>query len=92
MLAEHGLPVPGRAGGAELVQLGMLDESTDAVVQQQPVQPEGGAERDVLRAELGRAAGHLRAEIFPATPGTHCEDCSFVPVCPARSAGSVVQQ
>ncbi len=92
VLAEHGLPVPGRAGGAELVQLGRLDESTDAVVQQQPVQPEGGAERDVLRAELGRAAGHLRAEVFPATPGTHCQDCSFVPVCPARSAGSVVQQ
>ncbi len=92
LLAEHDLPVPGRAGGAELVQLGRLDESTDAVVQQQPVQPEGGQERDGLRAELGRAAAYLRAETFPATPGPHCQDCSFVPVCPARSAGSVVQQ
>ncbi|SDT08197.1 Superfamily I DNA or RNA helicase [Nocardioides scoriae] len=92
VLADAGLALPGRSGGAELVQLGRLDDSTDAVVQQQQVQPEGGRERDQLRGELARAAAFLRAESFPATPGPHCQDCSFVAVCPARSAGSVVQQ
>ena len=29
-------------------------------------------------------------EVFPATPGQHCRDCAFVPICPAKSAGSVI--
>jgi hypothetical protein len=83
---------PVRSGGAELVQLGRLDESTDALVQPQPVHPEEGPHRDVLRLELARAAAYLRAESFPATPGAHCKGCAFVSVCPARSAGAVLSQ
>ncbi len=80
------------SGGAELVQLGRLDDSTDAVVQSQPVHADDGPEREVLREELARAASHLRAETFPATPGQHCKDCAFVSVCPSRSAGAVLWQ
>ena len=82
----------GTSGGAELVQLGVPDDSPDAVVQPQPVQAEDGPERDHLRAELARAASFLREETFPATPGSHCQDCAFTPVCPARSAGAVLWQ
>jgi hypothetical protein len=80
------------SGGAELVQLGRPDDTVDALVQPQPVHDEEGPERTLLRAELGRAAAYLRGEVFPATPGAHCKDCQFVPVCPARSAGSVIAQ
>ena len=80
-----------RSGGAELVQLGQLDDGP-AVVQPQPVMPEDGRERDALRTELQRTAEMIRLEVFPATPGQHCRDCTFVPICPARSAGSVVAQ
>lgn len=90
--------VPGRgpeetviSGGAELVQLGMLGDADQAQVQVQPVHAVDGAEREVLRSELEQAAAHLRSESFPATPGSHCDHCPFVPICPARSAGSVVQ-
>lgn len=80
------------AGGAELVQLGILDGGPDAVVQPQPAQAEDGPERDALRDGLAHTAGLLRAESFPAVAGQHCRDCSFVPICPARSAGSVTAQ
>ena len=95
---DHGAvsgPVPDHpvvSGGAELVQLGRLDESTDALVQPQPVHPEDGPHRDVLRIELARAAAYLRTESFPATPGAHCKDCAFLSICPARSAGAVLAQ
>ncbi|MCW2868523.1 MAG: uvrD 2, partial [Marmoricola sp.] len=82
----------GVSGGAELVQLGRPDDSADAVVQSQPVHADDGPERVVLHEELARAAAHLRTETFPATPGTHCKDCAFVPVCPSRSAGAVLWQ
>ncbi|MCW2813769.1 MAG: uvrD 2 [Nocardioides sp.] len=85
------LPEPGgaRSGGAELVQLGSLDDNDSAVVQTQDPPSADGPERRALREQIGMAARMLRAEEFPATPGGHCRDCSFVPVCPARSAGSV---
>ncbi len=95
---DHGAvagPVPDRqvtSGGAELIQLGRLDESTEAMVQPQPVHPEDGPDRDGLRIELARAAAYLRTESFPATPGAHCKDCPFVPICPSRSAGAVLSQ
>ena len=79
------------SGGAELVQLGMLGDAPQAQVQVQPVHAADGAERETLRFELERAATYFRSESFPATPGAHCERCPFVPICPARSAGSVVQ-
>ncbi len=83
---------PARAGGAELVQLGILDGGPDAVVQAQPAQPEDGPDRDLLRDRLRRTASLLRAEEFPAVAGQHCRDCSFVPICPIKGAGSVTSQ
>jgi RecB family exonuclease len=80
----------GTSGGAELVQLGVPDDSVAALVQPQPVHAEDGPERDGLRLELARAASYLRTESFPATPGAHCQDCAFLSVCPARSAGPVL--
>lgn len=85
--------VPGaRAGGAELVQLGLTDGGETAVVQAQDVQPEDGPARDELRARLGHAASLLRTETFPAVAGQHCRDCTFVPICPIKSAGPVTSQ
>ena len=49
-------------------------------------------ERTVLRERLAAAATLLRTEVFPATPGPQCRECPFVAICPARSAGAVVQQ
>jgi RecB family exonuclease len=83
---------PAEAGGAELVQLGILDGGPDAVVQRQPVQAEDGPQRELLRSQLERTAGLLRAETFPAVAGQHCRDCSFVPICPIKSAGAVTAQ
>ena len=47
--------------------------------------------RQRIRAAL-RTAGLLRAETFPAVAGQHCRECSFVPICPIKSAGSVTAQ
>jgi superfamily I DNA/RNA helicase/RecB family exonuclease len=77
------------SGGAELVQLGILDDDPAAVVQRQDVQRADGPERSALRAELARAADLLRHEAFPAVAGAHCERCDFVSICPIKSAGSV---
>ena len=83
---------PVRSGGAELIQLGHADDGP-ALVQSQPVTPDDGAVREGLREELQRAASILRSEVFPATPGpVQCRDCPFVPLCPAKSAGSVVSR
>jgi len=90
--AELGEGRPQRSGGAELVQLGSLDDGP-ALVQDQPAADEEGPVRDNLRQELSLAAGLVRLEIFPAVPGqVQCRDCAFVPICPAKSAGSVIAQ
>lgn len=89
LVAEH-VDGPGVAGGAELVQLGVEDGSETATVQPQDVQPEDGRARHELRRRLQQAAVMLRQESFPAVAGQHCRDCPFVPVCPIKSAGSVV--
>jgi RecB family exonuclease len=78
------------AGGAELVQLGSLDEAEGAVVQAQDAAAADGPERVVLAELIDDAAGVLRAERFPALPGDHCRSCAFLAICPARSAGPVV--
>lgn len=80
------------AGGAELVQLGLVTDDEYATVQAQPTHAEDGPERDALRGRLERAAAHLRAESFPAMAGNHCRDCDFVPICPVKSGGSVISQ
>ena len=81
------------SGGAELVQLGIDDDSAVAKVQAQPRprRRRGGAAQ-LLRAGLARAADLVRAETFPATAGPHCRDCPFVAICPAQGAGSVTVQ
>jgi len=81
-----------RAGGAELVQLGLVDGGESAVVQTQEAQPEDGPGRAALRDRLRHTAALLRAESFPAVAGQHCRDCGFVPICPIKSAGSVTSQ
>ncbi|WP_110182667.1 ATP-dependent helicase [Nocardioides solisilvae] len=81
-----------RSAGAELVQLGLVDGGERAKVQQQGVHTEESPHREALREHLATAARQVREESFPATPGEHCRDCAFVPVCPVRGAGSVVAQ
>jgi RecB family exonuclease len=83
---------PVEAGGAELVQLGLTDGPDTAVVQPQPPHPDGGPARTELRQRLSRTAALLREESFPAVAGQHCRDCSFVPLCPIKSAGPVTAQ
>ena len=78
------------SGGAELVQLGILDDSVAAVVQQQAVPVDDGEQRTALLTDLGSAAAMLRSETFPAVAGGHCDDCDFVPICPIKSAGAVL--
>ncbi len=85
-------PATARPGGAELVQLGLPGEATSSTVQQQAPHDADAPGREQLRERLGAAVRVLGDEVFPATPGSHCRDCAFVSICPARSAGSVVDQ
>jgi ATP-dependent exoDNAse (exonuclease V) beta subunit len=87
---DHGAVEGHVAGGAELVQLGILDGGPDAVVQPQDRHVDGEAPREALRASLALAAGRVRAEEFPAIAGDHCRGCAFLSLCPAKGAGSVV--
>jgi RecB family exonuclease len=81
-----------RSGGAELVQLGHLDDGP-AVVQRQPATSDDDPLRAGLREELRQAADVIRSEVFPAVPGqVQCRGCAFVSICPTKSAGSVLQQ
>jgi len=81
-----------RSGGAELVQLGIQDDTTSAKVQVQDAHADDGPERELLRTGLARAATLIRDETFPAVPGQHCRDCTFISICPAKGAGSVTVQ
>ncbi|HWJ65813.1 MAG TPA: PD-(D/E)XK nuclease family protein, partial [Nocardioides sp.] len=80
------------SGGAELVQLGLEDGTLQATSQQQEAHAPDGPERAALRARIGGVARLLREESFPAAAGEHCRDCGFVPLCPVRSPGSVVER
>ncbi|MFL6171950.1 MAG: PD-(D/E)XK nuclease family protein, partial [Marmoricola sp.] len=82
---------PLRSGGAELVQLGSLEDAPNAVVQPQSAPAPDGPEREQLRAVLSTTATMLRTESFPAIAGQHCEGCSFVALCPIKSAGAVTR-
>jgi CRISPR/Cas system-associated exonuclease Cas4 (RecB family) len=60
-------------------------------VQSQGVpEPDSDGARTIER-QLMDAARRLRAEEFPARPGTHCASCAFERFCPARTAGTVLQ-
>ena len=69
LAVDHGaaeeLAEEARAGGAELVQLGLPGDATQATVQHQPDQADEGPERAALRGRLERAASLLRTESFP---------------------------
>ncbi len=80
------------SGGAELVQLGLPDDTSLAKVQAQAAHGPDGPEREMLRTGLARAAALIRHETFPAVPGAYCRDCTFVSICPAKGAGSVTAQ
>lgn len=87
---DHGAVEGHVTGGAELVQLGILDGGPSAVVQAQDRHTDGGAEREALRAALAITAQRVRREEFPAIAGEHCRGCAFLSLCPAKGAGSVI--
>jgi len=59
-------------------------------VQPQSVQQPDGEGIRVIDRQLMEAARRLRAEEFPARPGTHCDHCAFERFCPALTAGTVL--
>ena len=59
---------PTRSAGAELVQLGVQDDSSTARVQVQDAHADDGPERELLRAGLARAAALVREETLPRGP------------------------
>ena len=71
-------------GGAELVQL-RVDDSGRPRVQRQGPLPVHESGRTVAELQLQSAADAVRAEAFPARPGTACAYCEFKPMCPAQS-------
>jgi superfamily I DNA/RNA helicase/RecB family exonuclease len=89
--ADETLGRSAAAGGAELLHVGLTGDDPHATVQRQGEHADDGPEREALRERLGRAAALLRGETFPAIAGPHCRDCDFVPICPIKSAGSVVR-
>ncbi|MEP9383844.1 ATP-dependent DNA helicase [Nocardioides sp. KR10-350] len=70
------------AGGAELVQLRHGDEMPK-VQAQEP----GG---DLVVGQLEEAVAAIRSETFVARPGSYCDRCAFLAVCPAKASGSVL--
>ena len=92
LVADHaGAAQEVRAGGAELLQLGLLEGPEHAVVQPQSVQADDGPAREALRGELALAAQRIRAERFPAVAGDHCRTCEFTSLCPIKGAGAVTR-
>ncbi|MEZ5096731.1 MAG: PD-(D/E)XK nuclease family protein [Nocardioides sp.] len=59
------------------------------VQRQEPQQPGDDGLRPIER-QLAEAVGHLRAEVFPARPGSHCDHCEFARFCPAQTSGTVL--
>ena len=80
------------SGGAELVQLGLEDGSDSVTCQPQEPHAPDGPERTALRERIAATAELLREERFPAVAGDHCRDCGFLPLCPVKSPGSVVER
>jgi RecB family exonuclease len=74
------------SGGAELVQL-RVGDALPKVQRQSPQTTDGGPR--LVEEQLMQAAATLRAEEFVARPGSHCERCSFQPICPDKAAGTV---
>jgi len=79
----------GEAAGAELWQLRQEVGGSMRVQSQDVQRPDDHGVRTIDR-QLMEAAHRLRAEEFPARPGTHCDYCAFERFCPARTAGTVL--
>lgn len=84
--ADEILGRPAASGGAELVQLRLGDDLPK--VQHQST-PTGDGPR-LVEVQLMAASDVMRSEAFVARPGTHCERCDFQPICPDKTAGSVL--
>jgi RecB family exonuclease len=80
---------PGIPGGAELVQLRKGLATGAKVQRQEPQQPDAEG-RTAVELQLMRAAAVVRAEVFDATPGPHCDHCQFHAICPTKAAGTVL--
>ena len=76
------------AGGAELVQLGIDDDSAVAKVQGQPAHDDGGPERAVLRAGLARAADWSAARPSRRRPARTAATAPSPPSAPPRAPGA----
>jgi RecB family exonuclease len=83
---EGAVPAGARCGGAELWQL-RTDRGGGPKVQHQPPLDAGDDWADRL---LGRVAGGLLAERFPARRNSGCDRCAFRASCPAQDAGGEV--
>ncbi len=92
LAVEHGAAdeLAGRpvtSGGAELVHL-RLGNDVPKVQHQPPQQPVDGVR--TVEQQLMQAVATVRSEEFVARPGSHCDRCSFQPICPDKAAGSVL--
>ncbi|MEZ5160142.1 MAG: PD-(D/E)XK nuclease family protein [Marmoricola sp.] len=76
-------------GGAEIVQLGLDDSRPARLAAQLPLE-KGSTLDQEFRGDLAQVVQMIRDESFPATPGSVCDRCEFVAICPAKSAGSVL--
>ncbi len=90
---DHGavddvLGSPGRAAGAELVQL-RAGTDLPKVQRQAPQAPDADGVL-TIEHQLMHAAAVVRAEEFVARPGPHCDRCPFHAACPTKSSGSVL--
>ena len=80
---------PAEPGGAELIQLRKSVRGLAKVQDQPPQQPDVEGVLPIER-QLMEAAQAVRAEEFEARPGDHCDHCSFIAICPAKGAGTVL--
>ncbi|WP_203336813.1 ATP-dependent helicase [Nocardioides limicola] len=79
------------SGGAELVQLGLMESPGAALVQRQEPHADAHPVRAELRSLMAAATDVIRDERFPATPGGHCTNCGFHTLCPTTTTDSVVE-
>jgi hypothetical protein len=56
---------------------------------QGPQQPGDDGAR-LVETQLMEAVAAVRAEEFVARPGSHCDRCAFVALCPTQASGSVL--
>jgi len=78
-------------GGAEIIQLGLVEDRPARVNSQDPLDP-GGEQERALEEQLSQAARLIRDEVFPVLPGEQCARCEFWAICPAKSSGAVLAQ